>query len=407
MIYVSLAPSGLFLTLVALALCGGTGTQAADGVAKPFSIITGPVLQCPGETSMRVTWVTEYNATGLVEYGPVDGELKTATSSRHGLIDAQRLHSVLLENLRPGTEYRYRVSSREIVNFQAYKVRFGDAVTNEFRPFTTLDRKKTGFSFLVFNDIHDRVSTIPDLIKLAGKPYDLVILNGDILSHSDGEKPVLSILDQASESFASRIPMVWTRGNHEARGSFARELPGYMGLPQGRYYYAFDHGPVHFIVLDAGEDKTDSHREYHGLVDFSRYRRQQAEWLKTHVQSDAFKQARFRVVICHMPFPSKAAADPSLYPEKSAFTGMKDAYECFGQTLEVSGIDLMLSGHMHLAAVIPAETGRHSYPIVQGGGNIDDGRTLIRVDVSNQALNAVILRPDGSEAASCKVAARQ
>ena len=31
---------------------------------------------------------------------------------------------------------------------------------------------------------------------------------------------------------------------------FARHLPDYVGLPDDRYYFSFDHGPVHFIVLD-------------------------------------------------------------------------------------------------------------------------------------------------------------
>ncbi|HWQ91374.1 MAG TPA: metallophosphoesterase family protein [Clostridia bacterium] len=381
---------------------------AEQAPAKPFSIAAGPVLQCPTETSMRITWITERDADGFVEYGPMNGELRTTATSRHGLIDAdQRLHSVLLEDLRPGTEYRYRVCSREIVLFGAYKVQIGEAITNAFGAFRTLDRRKSEFSFLVFNDIHDRAANIPELLQSAGpEPWDFVVLNGDIVSHLDDEKPVLAILDQAAKSFASRVPMFWIRGNHETRGAFARQLPGYIGLPQERYYYAFDHGPVHFVVLDSGEDKIDSHREYHGLVDFARYRRDQGRWLKAHVQTDAFRRAKYRVVISHMPFPYKNAADPSRYPEKSVFIGMADAYEQFGQTLEQAGIDLMLSGHMHFAEVIPAEPPRHSYPIVIGGGHQGEGRTLTRVKITGNALEAVLLRPDGSQAALCKVPRR-
>ena len=373
-----------------------------------FSILAGPVLQCPTDTSIRVAWVTDRNSTGLVEYGPADGELKSALASHHGLIDAnQRLHSVVLDGLRPGARYRYRVVSREIVKFGAYKVEFGDTVTNEFRQFQALDREKKEFSFLVFNDIHDQLSTIPELLQIAGpQPYDFVVLNGDVVSHTDNETPVLSMLNQAAASFASTIPMYWVRGNHETRGSFARQLPAYMGLPEGRYYYSFDRGPVHFVVLDAGEDKIDSSPEYSGLVDFSRYRREEGAWLKAHVRENAFRRAKYRVVICHMPFARNQAPGHTRPSERDVFLGMPQAYEQFGQTLESAGVDLMLSGHIHAAAVIQPEAPRHSYPIVQGGGNKGDSRTLIRVNVTSKWLEAVILRPDGSCVNSCKVRPR-
>jgi predicted MPP superfamily phosphohydrolase len=297
------------------------------------------------------------------------------------------------------------VVSREIVTFGAYKVVFGQSVTNDFHQFRTLDRRKGEFSFVVFNDIHDQAATIPALLQVAGaQPYDFVLLNGDTIGHSDSEKPVVSILDQAAASFASSIPMFWVRGNHETRGAFARQLHAYIGLPGERYYYSFDHGPVHFVVLDTGEDKIDGHREYHGLVDFSRYRREESEWLKQHVREDVFRRAKYRVVICHMPFPSQAAADPAHYSEPNVFLGMAEDYELFGRTLESAGVDLMFSGHTHSAALIPPEPPRHSYPILQGGGNKGDGRTLIRVNVTRSSLEAVILRPDGSCVTSCRIA---
>ena len=398
----------LILTALTLATSAALCLGAETSGTNAFSISTGPVLQCPTDTSMRVTWITARNATGAVEYGLADGELKRASSSRHGLIDAnQRVHSVLLEGLQPGALYRYRVVSREITTFSAYKVVFGDTVTSEFQEFRALDKGKDEFSFLVFNDLHDDASTIPELLKIAGpKPYDFVVLNGDVVSHTEDQSQVTSILNQAASSFAATIPMFWVRGNHETRGSFARQLPAYIGLPDSRYYYSFTHGSVHFIVLDAGEDKIDAHREYSGLVDFTQYRREQAEWLKAEVRTEAFQRAKYRVVICHMPFASKRAADPEHHSEKNVFLGMAEAYEQFGQLLESAGTDLMLSGHTHFAALIKPEEARHSYPIVQGGGNKGQSRTIIRVDVNNTGLEAVILRPDGSRVASCRVEPR-
>lgn len=58
------------------------------------------------------------------------------------------------------------------------------------------------------------------------------------------------------------------RGNHETRGSFARQLKDYFFYPEGNYYTAFTRGPVRFVMMDSGEDKTDDNWEYSGLVSF-------------------------------------------------------------------------------------------------------------------------------------------
>ena len=400
-------PAGYLVAILTLTLSNQPCRAAEPPGTQGITISAGPVLQGPTEQSVTITWITDRNATGSVEYGPADGETKTAFSSRHGLIEAnQRLHAVVIEGLQPGALYRYRVASREIVRFGAYKVDFGGAVTNEFRQFRALDRRKDAFSFVVLNDIHDQVATIPELLHMAeGQPYDFVVLNGDIVSYSDTEKPVISILKTAGTTFASRIPMFWVRGNHETRGNFARQLPTYLGLPNGRFYYSFDHGPIHFIVLDTGEDKIDSQPEYSGLVDFFRYRREEGEWLKAHVREASFQSAKYRVVICHMPFPSAAAANPRQAQEK-VFLGMADACEQFGSTLEAAGIDMMFAGHLHNAAVIVPQSPSHSYPIILGGGHQGAGRTLIRVNVTSKFLEALILRPDGSQFKSCRVEPR-
>jgi predicted phosphodiesterase len=391
-----------------LAVPNPVPASAAAPLTPPV-ITTGPVLQCPMETSMTVTWITDRKTTAAVEYGPLQGTLKTAVASHHGLVDGnERTHKVTLENLEPGTVYRYRVISREIVNLRHYRVDHGEAITNVFQEFRTLDRRKQGYDFLVFNDVHGQATNIPNLLQAAGpKPYDFVIFNGDILSFVTNETQISAILNQAVASFASTTALYWVRGNHETRGDLAPQLPAYLGLPGDRYYYSFDHGPVHFIVLDGGEDKIDEHREYGGRADFFRYRREQGEWLKQEVRSKAFRRSKYQVVICHMPFPSKQAADPKRTKEPGAFLGMPDAFEQFGATLEKAGVDLMISGHMHVPAIVPPERGRHSYPIVQGGGDKGTNRTIIRVAVDQAGLSANILRVNGSSFGQCRVPTRR
>ncbi len=378
--------------------------QAPASGSEPLRIVTGPYLQSASETATTIMWITNRNATGVVEFGPRNGESKTVGNSHDGLIDGnERVHRVALTDLSPGSAYRYRVVSRDILSFGSNKVDFGETVSSGFQEFRTFDRRKQEFAFLVFNDIHDTPATFPDLLKVNGdRGYDFVVLNGDTVSDLDKEGRITAILDQAVSGFASRIPMIWARGNHETRGGFARQFPAYLASPNGRYFYSFDDGPVHFIVLDTGEDKLDSHPEYSGLADFSRYRREEAEWLRAEVKTDAFRRARFRVVFAHMPFPTAPAAQRA-GGAPSPFTGMEDDFQNFGAILEQAGIDMMISGHVHTPAIIDPEPGRHDYPIVRGGGPKAQGRTLIRVDVKARALEATILRPDGATFATCKV----
>lgn len=102
-------------------------------------------------------------------------------------------------------------------------------------------------------------------------------------------------------------------------------------------YYMFRQGPVCFIVLDTGEDKPDSDIEYSGITDYDNYRTEQAEWLKEAVRSEEFRDARFRVVIAHMP--------PQ--PIKGLWHGPQEVLEKFVPILNEAGIDAMLCGHLH------------------------------------------------------------
>ncbi len=401
----------LATVLLTFALTAARGSEplAPPAPEAALAITTGPLLQTPSDSGVTVTWITNRNTTAVVEYGPLGDELQSAFSSHDGLIDGNdRVHGVALRGLQPGATYRYRVVSREITHLRHWKVEYGATVTSDFHEFRVADRGRRDFAFLVFNDLHDQPGTIPDLLKVVGaRPFEFVVLNGDIVSYLESENQIAAMFRQAAASFAATTPLIWVRGNHETRGKFARQFPGYLGAPGGRYYYAFDQGPVRFVVLDTGEDKIDGHPEYGGMVDFFRYRREEGEWLRREVQSEAFRRARYRVVICHMPFPSARAADAQRQSEKGVFLGMADAYDQFGATLENAGIDLMFSGHMHVAAIIAPEAGRHSYPVVQGGGPKGDSRTVIQVEANAAALTATILNAAGVTVGTCRVPAKR
>jgi acid phosphatase type 7 len=358
---------------------------------EPPRIIAGPYLQSPGEDSMTVMWMTDTNSTAWVEYGakgPLDHK---AVATHDGLIDANtRLHKVTLSGLAPGTQYQYRVGSTEIVKFGPYSVTFGSNVTSAPATFKTLDRQADKVSVVVMNDLHQNAQTMRALWAMAkDKPVDLVFFNGDSMDYLESEEQVVkNLLQPITDLFATTTPLVYVRGNHETRGRFARFLHNYIETPNGKYYYSFDAGPVHFVVLDTGEDKEDSHPAYSGLNDFAGYRDEEKQWLTQEVRSKAFRKARFRVVFMHMPpFSAREGRERS--------GGTADCFKKFAPLLNHVKVDLLVTAHTHRYAYLEPKPAEHDYPMVNGGGPSKDSATLIRLDADKERLHLTMTRGDG------------
>jgi len=382
------------------------GTARADAPVSPTTgagVLAGPYLQSPGPSSITVMWITEADTAGWVEYGLEASAPLKAIPVRDGLVEANtRVHRVTLSGLSPDTPYFYRIATRPIVSFGPYKVDYGEIARSDAGSFHTLGPSRQSYSFLVLNDLHEDVETLrAQMAKAAERPYDLVFLNGDSLSHLETESQIVDrCLKPASDLFAARTPFFLVRGNHETRGAFARELGNYLALPDGRYYYSFDHGPVHFIVMDTGEDKEDGHWAYSGLTDFDAYRQQEAEWLAREVKSAAFTHARFRVLIAHMPFFGNQRTRVEGH-------GPADCRARWGAILNNAGLDLHIAGHTHRADWVEPADAANRFPIAVGGGSARGSNTLTRVNVSARALEVVVTTDDGVEVSRHTVTARR
>jgi predicted phosphodiesterase len=379
--------------------------RAASPATSPAEvrILAGPYLQSPGPSSMSVMWITEANAAGWVEYGRQSSTPLRAIPVRDGLVDANtRVHRVTLNGLSPDTPYFYRIATRPILSFGPYKADYSEIVRSDALSFRTLGPSRQSFSFLVLNDLHEDVETMrAQMAKAAEQPYDLLFFNGDSLSHLEAERQIIDrCLKPASDLFARRTPFFLVRGNHETRGAFARDLGNYLALPDGRYYYSFDHGPVHFIVMDTGEDKEDGHWAYSGLTDFDAYRQQEAEWLAREVRSAAFTRARFRVLVAHMPFFGSQRTRVEGH-------GPADCRARWGAMLNNAGLDLHIAGHTHRPDWIEPASGANRFPIAVGGGSARGSNTLTRVNVSAHALEVVVTTDDGTQVSRHTVKARR
>jgi hypothetical protein len=127
------------------------------------------------------------------------------------------------------------------------------------------------------------------------------------------------------------------------RGIYAEKTADYMPNYNGLTYYTFRLGKLWGMVLDCAEDKPDTSNEYGDTVDFEPYRREETAFLEKVKESGEWKNAKYRVAICHIPF---ARSFPS------PFDIEQDIYKEWAQLLrDHVKPQVMISGHMHLTEV--------------------------------------------------------
>jgi predicted phosphodiesterase len=347
---------------------------------ESLRITHGPWLQNVTRDGVTVCFTTNLPAVPgilLTRRGTLPDSL--VRNSTDGMIDAGgNLHKVRITGLESGKSYSYKVNPVEILKLKPYQVYYGDTITSKEFKFTTQNITKKTTRFLVVNDIHTDGERLARQLK-AGQAdsCDVVFYNGDMVDFFEDEAQLLTpIIDTSVRYFASSVPFVYIRGNHETRGILSRKLKNYFDYPQGRYYYSFDQGPVHFIILDCGEDKPDDNRYYYGLADYDQYRLTQLEWLKQEVKSEAFRNAAYRIYIVHMP----------VHPGDGSSHGLLFLSENFGPVIKEAGGDLMIAGHTHRHLWLPEKLSGLGIPIL-----INGNLNRIEAEAGEQCLKIRVL----------------
>lgn len=237
---------------------------------EEFIVTHGPYLQNPGSDGVTIVWTTSKAAVPGINLTNPDGQITFIRNSSDGITDGGgTLHKVRIEGLKPGTSYKYSLHSVQILKYQPYKVYYGDTLKGKDVSFVTYPLRRDKVHFTVINDVHELSGKMASYLKnniIANQ--DFYFFNGDMVGFLQESKQLWpGFIDTAASYFASSIPFYYVRGNHETRGALARELKNYFDYKDNRFYYSFDYGPVHFIVLDCGEDKPDDNRYYYGLAD--------------------------------------------------------------------------------------------------------------------------------------------
>jgi len=341
------------------------------GSFSSIRFIGKPYLQAPGENAMTIMWVTSENSLSWVEYGENFGR-KAYAEIDGSKVSNNKVHKITLTGLKPGTEYQYRVVSKRIRQFYPYNVDYGKEISSSPYRFTTLDREKESFSFLILNDLHEHGEILPDIMKSSGADIDFVVLNGDYFNDLNHEHQLINkFVKPLSESFASEIPFILTRGNHETRGVLAGELEKYTAFPDGKYYFPLSHGLADFLFLDSGEDKEDGHIEYSGLAAFENYRSAETIWLENTLQGNFSGNDRFKVVFSHIPLNQYTVDDAPHLNYQRDWVRLLNQYN----------FDILYSGHTHEMENVEASE-EIRFPIAIGGGVYGENKDYVVVKVS-------------------------
>lgn len=368
----------LLLLFVAISICG----QQINN--ENLRIIHGPYIQNLTGGGATVIWHTNLPSVPslVVSGGGIDNMV--VRNSHDGIIDGGgRVHRVRLTTLEPGVQYSYVPVSVQVLKYQPYRVYYGDTIKGKKDTFITPAEGSKQIRFTVFNDIHENAGLMSAFIN-AGKNFnpDLYFFNGDMVDYLQDEKQLYNgFIDTAVAHFATSVPFYYVRGNHETRGMLARDLKQYFDYPSGRFYYSFTQGPVRFIILDGGEDKSDDNRYYYGLADYDSYRNDQLEWLADELRDKNRGDVKFTVVIIHMPV---------IKSEKQGY-GMQYLSEKFGPVLSEAGIDLMISGHTHRTASLDRGESGFNYPVV-----ISSNKTYTEIEAIGKELRWWIKDSEGA-----------
>lgn len=334
--------------------------SAAPSPAVGLVVLSPAVLMAPRADGLEVVWAVSGLSAGRVEWELSDGSAKGVTGSDvFGFVpQGENVLRVRLSGLPAGANGRLRAITTPHGG--------GPAETTEWRNFKTLNPAAASTTFAVWNDTHENDETIKAL-HAATPPADFLLWNGDTCNNWVTRgllEPTL--LHPGGCDITAGRPLFITMGNHDVRGPWAWRTEQMIATPSGRPFWAFRSGPVAVICLHTGEDKPDDHPSFGGRVAFDALRREQAEWLAKIIETPEFRDAPQRIVCCHIPLRWKVENRPD-YANGGYDSFSARSRDAWHGSLVKWGAQIVLSGHTHEAALIPAAP---EFPYLQltGGG---------------------------------------
>ena len=347
-----------------------------------------------------VSWI-EVREKGSTEVTPyyqtVNGRIKAYSqilSKKNSAVPVQNF-AIRAEGLKPATTYEYRIKAHKVLSENSNGVSAGTAFsttyTGPWTQFTTQDPHQTEHHIFITSDMHNRPDTLQALLKyLDYQTCDRIIYNGDMINYmqNNSQEPYTGFINTSVNLFAQNKPFELVRGNHETRGNLSRHFMEYYPHKSGHIYNAYRWGDLEIILLDSGEDKIDTAEEYYGMASFYSYREEMVRWFQNLIQTDEFRTAKYRILICHftMLLNNDKPTDK--------FGGEPQLISLLTPLLKQCDIDMLISGHYHPATYTYMEKNYNNKGNQFEEYNIGN-HSAMRIDIADGNFNLKIVSSEG------------
>ena len=284
---------------------------------------------------------------------------------------------------------QYQVIFRRTKKRQTYGSTFysPESITLTFKPL----EKTENINIYHLADVHSQYEYALKTANYFGDDTDLFILNGDI-TELNLEKDFLDAYKFLAEIAGGKIPVIFSRGNHDTRGKIAEKYTEYFPCENNQTYFEFNIGIFSGVVLDGGEDKVDLGTDYDaskevpyelsGINRFSPFRKKQGDFLEKTTLKNPVKFAVSH--ICPMMTTDRKGCNHDI--EREEFLRWTKA-------LEKMGVSFMLCGHDHKAYLLLKDDERnilpHEFPAIVGS----------KVEKEDLVGTAIIINKDNLYAA--------
>lgn len=305
----------------------------------------------PTDDGISIVWGVHALSSGHVEYGSTPELGKIERGAREGLRPLDKNVIVVpLTGLKPGATLYYRTVTTPIQFPNHYAIKRGESIVSEIHK-VVLPGPTIRARIVMWQDTHDNPEALADLRRAttAFSP-NLLMLNGDLVGDQFTSAGGLyhTCLGITCGYASLDCAVAFSRGNHEVRGVFARDLGHVMPRPNRDGWYHFLRcGSVAVITLDSGEDKPDSTKisaggnatDYGYLGEFEPYRELQKHWLEALVRIPEFSQANRRIAFSHIPLRWKDATETGAI--------CSDGAARWTSALATGKVAAVFSGHTH------------------------------------------------------------
>ncbi|PKK97408.1 MAG: hypothetical protein CVV58_01400 [Tenericutes bacterium HGW-Tenericutes-3] len=262
-----------------------------------FHYVTNKPVVYAVENTYQIVWTTSTQSTAEVRIGDTIYYDLYAGSER----SETTVHKVVVPMSVLDSIKSYTISSTHVFYRGPYSGVLGGTTekTFQFYPVDTSD----GLKYYTVSDTHTQNKSAIKAASYFEEDLDFLIMAGDIMNHIEDSSDAEVILQLAYDITQGEKPVIYARGNHEVKGTYADQLHRYVGSLNEKFYYTFNLANIYGVVLDLGEDHGDSWWEYYDTAQYDIYRNEQTLFLQEVIDEASYANpsVEYTLGICHIP----------------------------------------------------------------------------------------------------------